>query len=117
MSSQIEFDTTMRTVLERELTLAGASGERIRSVCISIFEPRPVGEDWMVWFEIRDLEKIGSVYRFRGIQVDSLGACVDALHHLALKLMTSDEYQQGCLYWLEPKDQCGLPLPSGYADL
>ena len=117
MNTMIQFDDGMRVQFERELTLAADDGDVLRIVRIVLYETSSIGEDWVAWFEIRDLQHPGSIYRFYGVQVDPLGAFITALHHLALKLVTSSAYRSSHLYWLEPGDQCGLPLPRGYDDL
>ena len=117
MNNSLQFDESTRVLFERELTLTASSGDILRPVKIAIYEALPIGGDWIVWFEIRGLLSPSSIYRFNGVQVDPLGAFITALHHLALNLMTSVAYRTGHLFWLEPGDQCGLPLPKGYENL
>ncbi|MEQ1713399.1 MAG: hypothetical protein ABL908_18650 [Hyphomicrobium sp.] len=117
MNNQAKFDDAMRVQFERDLTLVANNGNVLRAVKLLLYETYSMGEDWLTWYEIRDLQHPGSIYRFYGVQVDPLGAFITAIHQLALKLVTSDAYMSGQLYWFEPRDRCGLPLPKGYDDL
>lgn len=104
------FDPTV-PIMRRSLELHDEAGVLLRNVDIEVFAPIRGKDDWASWYEIRNLSELGSKYRFRGIQVDEFGAVLDAVHLLSAKLLSTEAYLGGRLYWFEPFDSCGLLPP------
>jgi hypothetical protein len=106
-----------RAFATRDLTLIDEAGNPLRVVNLTIFEPTLVSPDWEVEYEIIGLEKAGSVFRHRAMQIDSVGALFQALQLLAVEIRVSEAHKSGRLFWLEQGDDYGLPIRDEFKDL
>lgn len=102
-------------MFDRELSLMDQDGVLIRKVSIRFSAPYIAkeygdeGADWSVDVRISGLRDAASCINHRSIQVDSLGALIGALRLVSEIVRDSEPYKMGRLFWLEPKDNCGLP--------
>lgn len=107
-----------RPIATRELILTDENNRFVRHVTVSVFQPIEIStEFWMAEYEIAGLKAPDSIRRFQGHQVDGLGALMTAIQMAGVELEVSDAHKAGRLYWLEPGDKCGLPVPKSFEDL
>ncbi|MDX2258123.1 MAG: hypothetical protein NW205_04330 [Hyphomicrobiaceae bacterium] len=106
---------------ERHLIIANEVGTTLRSVKIRLHYPELIktynniadDADWQVMFEVVGLSSEGSIYKGQAVQVDAIGALIQAMQRIAVYVRTSESYRLGRLYWLAPGDNCGLPFLDG----
>jgi hypothetical protein len=109
------------TMFDRELSLTDQDGVLLRKVTIRFSKPYVVkeygdeGTDWSVDVQISGLADATSCINHQSIQVDSLGALIQAIRLVSEVVRHSEPYKAGRLFWLAPKDNCGLPEFSGPA--
>lgn len=107
------------TMFDRELSMMDHDGVGLRKVLIRFSTPYVVkeygneGADWSVDVQIWGLTDPDSCKNYRAMQVDSLGALIGALRIASEIIRHSEPYTAGRLFWLSPKDNCGLPAFSG----
>jgi hypothetical protein len=106
-------------MFDRELSLLDQDGLLLRKVSIRFSAPYIVkeygdeGADWSVDVQISGLKDANSCINHRSMQVDSLGALIGAIRLVSEVVRHSEPYTAGRLFWLEPRDNCGLPEFSG----
>ncbi len=99
-------------IVQRLLTYAAPENDA--EVRISVYAPLRGKHDWSCAYEIAwpDVPRLGY-----GYGVDGTQALLLALQAIGTDIYTSDHHRSGWLYWKQPGQGYGFPVPPTIRDL
>lgn len=98
-------------IAERKLHL---TGRETKSVLVQIHQPTSTEHDWACRYEITYPDRTISKEVFG---VDQIQALQLAMQAIGIELHASKEHKAGELFWEEPGNGYGFPLPKNARDM